>query len=176
MPLVEAESLRDRLKRPAGESLSVGAGSQRLWQPGALVSAAYAGLTVASFLNVLEYPPSLDFVLMTLGPALVALAMAERARGSIARWLAVYGRVPLFFYVVHIFVAHAAGVVLALVEGGSCGVSRSPPIPHPSRLDMDCRCPEFFLIWALVVIALYYFCRRFTRLKETRGDWWIHYL
>lgn len=133
------------------------------------------GLTVASFLNVLKYPPSLDFLLMTLGPALVALALAERARGRIAGWLAVYGRVPLFFYVVHIFVAHAAGVVLALVQGGE--PMRIPVTTDPGSIPAWYGLPlaGVYLVWALVVVALYYPCRRFGRLKETRSEWWIHY-
>jgi uncharacterized membrane protein len=134
------------------------------------------GLTVASFLNVLKYPPSLDFLLMTLGPALVALALLDRARGAIAGWLAVYGRVPLFFYVVHIFVAHAAGVVLALVQGGE--LRPIPVTTDPQSLPAwyGVSLPGVYLVWALVVLALYYPCRRFARLKETSTDWWIRYL
>jgi hypothetical protein len=125
------------------------------------------GLTVASFLNVLKYPPSLDFLLMTLGPALVALALAERARSRIARWLAVYGRVPLFFYVFHIFVAHAAGVVLALAQGGV--LRRIPVTTDPGSVPdwYGLPLPGVYLVWALVVVALYYPCRRFRR---AQGD------
>jgi uncharacterized membrane protein len=134
------------------------------------------GLTVASFLNVLKYPPSLDFLLMTLGPALVALALLERARGRTIGWLAIYGRVPLFFYVVHIFVAHAAGVALALVQGGE--LQRIPVTTDPGSIPAwyGLSLPGVYLVWALVVLALYYPCRWFARLKETRSDWWIHYL
>jgi uncharacterized membrane protein len=133
-------------------------------------------LTVASFLNVLKYPPSLDFVLMTLGPALVALALAERARGRLAAWLSVYGRVPLFFYVIHIFVAHAAGVVLALVEGGE--LRRIPVVHDPGAIPdwYGLSLPGVYLVWALVVAVLYYPCLWFSRLKATRTDWWLRYL
>jgi uncharacterized membrane protein len=134
------------------------------------------GLTVASFLNVLKYPPSLDFLLMTLGPALVVLPLLERARGRVAGWLAVYGRVPLFFYVVHIFVAHAAGVMLALLQSGE--LRRIPVTTDPGSIPAwyGLALPGVYLVWALVVVALYRPCRWFARLKATRGDWWIHYL
>jgi uncharacterized membrane protein len=134
------------------------------------------GLTVASFLNVLKYPPSLDFLLMTLGPALVALALLERARGRVASSLAVYGRVPLFFYVVHIFVAHAAGVALALLQNGE--LRRIPVTTDPGSIPAwyGLALPGVYIVWALVVVALYRPCRWFARLKATRSDWWIHYL
>ena len=135
-----------------------------------------AGLTAAWFLNVLKYPPSLDFLLMTLGPALVALALLERARGRVPGWLAVYGRVPLFFYVAHIFLAHAAGVLLALVQGGE--LRRIPVTTDPGSIPAwyGVSLPGVYLAWALVVVALYYSCRWFAGLKETRSDRWIHYL
>jgi uncharacterized membrane protein len=132
-------------------------------------------LTVASFLNVRKYPPSLDFLLMTLGPALVALALAERARGRWAAALAVYGRVPLFFYVAHIFAAHAAAVVLALVQGGELRriqiVNDPAAIPDWYGLPL----PGVYVVWILVVAALYYPCRWFATLKSTRQDWWLRY-
>lgn len=133
-------------------------------------------LTVASFLNVQKYPPSLDFLLMTLGPALAALALTEQARGRVGRWLAVYGRVPLFFYVVHIFVAHAAAVVVALIQSGELRrikvITEFGSLPEWYGLPL----PGVYLVWALVVIALYHPCRWFARVKETRGEWWIRYM
>ena len=75
-------------------------------------------LTVAAFLNVNKYPPSLLFLLMTLGPILVGLAYAEGLRGRVAGWLSVYGRVPLFYYIGHIYVAHAVAILLGLAQSG----------------------------------------------------------
>jgi uncharacterized membrane protein len=133
-------------------------------------------LTVASFLNVQKYPPSLDFLLMTLGPALVALALTEQVRGRVARWLAVYGRVPLFFYVVHIFVAHAAAVLVALLQSGALRrikvITEFGSQPEWYGLPL----PGVYLVWAVVVIALYHPCRWFARVKEARSEWWIRYL
>jgi uncharacterized membrane protein len=134
------------------------------------------GLTLSSFLNLRKYPPSLLFLLMTLGPALVALAVTEHARGRVARWLAVYGRVPMFFYVTHIFVAHLAGVVLALLQHGE--LRRIPVVTNPDAIPAwyGVGLPGVYVAWALVVVALYFPCRAFARMKESRDDRWLRYL
>ncbi|HEX6047699.1 MAG TPA: hypothetical protein VFZ21_00460, partial [Gemmatimonadaceae bacterium] len=133
-------------------------------------------LTVASFLNVRKYPPSLHFLLMTLGPTLVALALTERVRGRVASWLSVYGRVPLFFYTTHIFAAHAIGMILALLQGGE--LRRIPVVTDPASLPdwYGVGLPGVYLAWAIVVVALYFPCRAFARLKDRRRDWWLQYL
>ena len=133
-------------------------------------------LTVASFLNVRKYPPSLHFLLMTLGPALLALAAAERARGRGASWLSVYGRVPLFFYVAHIFAAHAAAAVLALVQGGE--LRRIPVVTNPEAIPawFGLPLPGVYLVWGAVVLLLYYPCRRLGQLKDTRPASWLRYV
>jgi uncharacterized membrane protein len=133
-------------------------------------------LTIASFLNVRKYPPSLQFLLMTLGPTLVMLAYAERMRGRLAEWLTVYGSVPFFYYVVHIFVAHAVGVVLAFIQGGE--LRNIPIITDPASLPdwYGVSLGGVYVAWALVVLLMYYPCRWFARLKSTRRDWWLRYL
>jgi uncharacterized membrane protein len=135
-----------------------------------------SALTVASFLNVRKYPPSLDFLLMTLGPTLVVLALVENARNRLADWLSVYGRVPMFYYVVHIFIAHLAGVALALVQGGE--LRRIPIITDPASLPAwyGVGLPGVYIAWFLVVLAMYPICRWFARLKQRRDDWWLRYL
>jgi uncharacterized membrane protein len=132
-------------------------------------------LTVASFLNVRKYPPSLMFLLMTLGPILIALALTERARGAIAEWLSVYGRVPLFFYVVHIYVAHEIGVILALIQGGE--LRRIPVVTDPGSLPAwyGVSLPGVYVAWAIVVALMYPLCRWIGRVKATRESWWLRY-
>jgi uncharacterized membrane protein len=144
--------------------------------PGGWTPQRTAALTVASFLNVRKYPPSLMFLLMTLGPALIALALTERARGAVANWLQVYGRVPLFFYVVHIVVAHAVGVALALAQGGT--LMRIPVITDPGSLPAwyGVSLPGVLVAWALVVALLYLPCRWFAALKERSDNRWLEYL
>lgn len=134
-------------------------------------------LTVASFLNARKYPPSLDFLLMTLGPALIALALAERTRlRGFAGWLAVYGRVPLFFYVTHIFVAHAVAVILAFMQGGA--LRRIQVVNNPGSIPdwYGVPLPGMYLLWAAVVLTLFYPCRWLGNLKRTRDDWWLRYV
>lgn len=133
-------------------------------------------LTVASFLNLRKYPPSLQFLLMTLGPILLALAATERVRGRFFDWLSVYGRVPLFFYVVHIFVAHALAVLLAFAQSGEWRridvITGAASIPDWYGLPL----PGVYAAWLTVVILLYYPCRRMATLKSTRPNWWYRYL
>ncbi|HEY2378775.1 MAG TPA: heparan-alpha-glucosaminide N-acetyltransferase domain-containing protein [Gemmatimonadaceae bacterium] len=132
-------------------------------------------LTVASFLNVMKYPPSLDFLLMTLGPILVALALVEGWNGRIARWLTVYGRVPLFYYIVHIYVAHAVAMVLAFAQGGE--LRRIPVVTDPGSIPSwyGVSLPGVYLAWAIVVALMYIPCRWYAGLKARRNDWWLKY-
>jgi uncharacterized membrane protein len=140
-----------------------------------------AAMTVASFLNVRKYPPSLDFLLMTLGPALVALTYAERARGFArsvaARVLTVYGRVPLFYYLLHIVVAHVVAVGLALAQRGDAGFlfrGSFPPDGFPDWYGVGL--PGVYAAWVLVVAVCYLPCRWFAAVKARRRDWWLSYL
>ena len=135
-----------------------------------------AALTVASFLNVRKYPPSLDFLLMTLGPILIAIALTERVRGRIADWLAVYGRVPLFYYVVHFSLAHVVGICLRLIQGGE--LAPIPILRDPASIPAwyGVSLPGVYVAWALVVALMYYPCRWFADLKRRRTEWWLTYL
>ncbi|MEZ5290024.1 MAG: heparan-alpha-glucosaminide N-acetyltransferase domain-containing protein [Vicinamibacterales bacterium] len=148
-----------------------GYGNPAPWRP-----QATAALTAASFLNVLKYPPSLQFLLMTLGPALVALALAERARGWWAGWLATYGRVPLFFYCAHIFVVHAAAVAIAFLQGGE--LTRIQAVTHPERIPpwFGIPLPAVYLVWMGIVAALFWPCRAYGRLKASGAHPWTRYL
>lgn len=128
-------------------------------------------LTVASFLNVTKYPPSLDFLLMTLGPILLALAVLDSAKGRIAGWLAVYGRVPLFYYLLHIYVGHVVAIVLGFLQGRQLiridVVSRPEAIPPWYGVSL----PGVYLAWAIVVFAMYFPCRWYADFKQRHDHW-----
>jgi len=136
--------------------------------------------TVLSFLNATKYPPSLVFLLMTLGPALIALAWAEGARGAWTRPLVVFGRVPLFYYMVHFAVLHALATVVCLLRYGSAHwMFESPDLAHypfspPPGWGFGL--PVVYLAWASVVIGVYPLCRWFAGVKGRRRDAWLSYL
>ncbi|QGM45227.1 DUF1624 domain-containing protein [Methylocystis heyeri] len=133
--------------------------------------------TLLSFLNVTKYPPSLLYLLITLGCAALALPALERLPGRAGGALATFGRTPLFFYVLHIYIGLAAAMALALAQGYSfADIAKYLNIGEPP--------PEFgaglggaYVAWALVVAALYPPCRWFADLKRRRKDWqWLSYL
>jgi uncharacterized membrane protein len=139
--------------------------------------------TLLSFFNTTKYPPSLAFLLMTLGPALLALAWLDRRGLRPTHPLVVFGRVPLFFFVLHFFAAHLAAVVLALLAYGRDAwgfvFHPLPSMGGPRALFP----PGFgwdlwvaYLVWALVVVGLYPACRWFAGVKARRQDWWLGYL
>jgi uncharacterized membrane protein len=130
--------------------------------------------SVLSFLNVQKYPPSLLFLLATLGPALLVLAWCEDARGPAARVLVTIGRVPLFFYVLHIALAHLLAGLTALMLGyGTEVLTRRPWEVSPG---WGFGLPAVYLVWMIVVLALYPACRWFAAIKRRRSDAWLSYL
>ena len=97
-----------------------------------------------AFLNTSKYPASLSFLLMTLGPMLVLLGLVDQAHGPIARALETFGRVPMFYYLLHIPTIHLAAVIVSLVREGSvnrgCSESSVDPGPQPAGTRGACRC------------------------------------
>ena len=142
-----------------------------------------ATYTVMSFLNTIKYPPSLDFLLMTLGPSLLALAWFDRPGLKPCNPLVVIGRVPLFYFVVHFYAAHAAAAVLALARYGTGALTFVfQPVPSmggpreqfPAQFGYDLWMA--YLVWAIILLALYPACRWFAAIKAKRHDWWLSYL
>jgi uncharacterized membrane protein len=130
--------------------------------------------TLISFFNTTKYPPSLQFLLMTLGPALMLLGGFERLRGRLAGWLVTIGRVPFFFYLVHLYLIHSLAVAVGLAQGFSLRQMAVLFIDNPAGFGVSLG--SVYLIWALVVLALYPVCLWFAGVKARRSDWWIRYL
>jgi len=139
-------------------------------------------MTVVSFLNVQKYPPSLQFLLMTLGPSLLLLAWLDRhdAAGSfgvVQKFFLVYGRVPMMFYVVHIYLIHAMAALVAWICGQPASwLMHGAMFFNPLPAGYGHGLAFIYLMWALAVVLLYLPCRRFAELKARRKDWWLSYL
>ncbi|MDQ2793022.1 MAG: heparan-alpha-glucosaminide N-acetyltransferase domain-containing protein [Bacteroidota bacterium] len=133
------------------------------------------GYTLLSFLNVTKYPPSLLFLCLTLGGALLLLSVAEQATSRPARWLRTFGRVPFFYFVVHLLLISGAAWVWTRLAFGQAvnfsfaSVKEWPATYHPSLL-------RAYVVWALVVLALYWPCRWYQRYKQRHASWWLSYL
>ena len=147
--------------------LSNGYGDPRPWMP--QPTAAFALL---SFLDTTKYPPSLVFLLMTLGPALILLGLVERARRPLADRLATFGRVPLFFYVSHLVLARLLAGVIALSLGFDLTLLPKDLVAAGWGFGL----PVVYGAWIGVVVALYPACRWFAGIKARRRDGWLSYL
>jgi uncharacterized membrane protein len=134
--------------------------------------------TALSFLNTTKYPPSLLYLLMTLGPMLVLLSAFERWPGrqdALARLLIVFGRVPLFFYLLHLYAIHGLVLVFAFLMTGDAHSFLAPSWTFPSWWGFSL--PAVYLIWIGVVLLLYPACRWFAAVKfRHKGAWWTPYI
>lgn len=138
--------------------------------------------TFLSFLNTQKYPPSLLFLLMTLGPSIVALALFDRARepGPLMRPFVVFGRVPMFYYLLHVPIMHVVAIVLAYVRYGHFEwffmnwLSPGQPQLEPEGYGYGLW--VVYAVWLGVVAALYPLCRWFAGVKARRRDAWLSYL
>ncbi len=138
--------------------------------------------TFLSFLNTIKYPPSLLFLLMTLGPALVVLAFFERCDFPVNHPFIVFGRVPFFFFLLHFAAAHLLASALFAVRYGPHGFLLLPPpsIGGPRELfppNYGFSLPVVYLCWLAVLVIAYPCCRWYAGLKARRRDlWWLGYL
>jgi uncharacterized membrane protein len=134
------------------------------------------GMTFLSFLNTTKYPPSLLYLLMTLGPCILLLVPFERLRGPVATVLDTFGRVPFFYYFMHVFVLHLLALVAALATGFNAGALFAPPFFGYGQ-GWGFGLPMVYAMWLVTVVVLYPLCRWFAGVKSRRRDlWWLGYL
>lgn len=135
--------------------------------------------TIMSFFNVSKYPPSLFFLLITLGPSLIFLAIAEKLQGKFVNALVIFGRVPMFFYIIHIYVIH----LLALLAAVLTGFKASDMIIddwvnfQPELKGYGFSLWVVYAIWIMIVIVLYPISKWYNNYKSNNRDkWWLSYL
>ena len=144
--------------------------------------------TVLSFVNTTKYPPSLQFLLMTLGPALLALWCFDSSAGHAARAslldrfrraMVTFGRVPLFFYLLQWYTAHLIAIVIGLIARQPVAWQWQSPIdkftgPPPTGVGFGLW--VVYVCWIVGVVLLYPLCKWFAGVKARRRDWWLSYL
>jgi len=136
--------------------------------------------TFLSFIKVSKYPPSLLYILVTLGPAILFLAVAENIKGPVSRFISVYGRVPMFYYLLHIFLIH----LLTMIAAGlftdfswKVWILKEPLWFTETLKGYGFSLGIVYLVWMLVVMALYPLCKWYDRYKQNHKEkWWLSYL
>jgi uncharacterized membrane protein len=143
-----------------------------------------------SFFNTNKYPASLAFLLMTLGPTIALIPALEGARpvsrngltpflGALVRWLTVFGRVPFFYYVLHIPLIHLLAIVVSRVRNGEVSPwlfadhpMGAPPPPDGYMWSLGL----LYAVWAAAIVILYVASRWFAAFKQRRTEWWLRYI
>ena len=155
-------------------------GDPRPWSPGPPPPGVPAWLpAMFAFLNTTKYPASLIFLLMTLGPTIALIPWLERVRGPVARFVTAFGRVPFFFYMLHLPLIHTLALVVSLARSGSVSPwlfanhpMGNPPPPEGYTWSL----PLLYLVWLVAIAILYPLCRKYAAVKARRQESWLSYL
>ena len=146
-----------------------GYGESNHWQ-----SQARGAATLIDFLNNTKYPPSLLFLTMTLGPAAIFCAFADRMHGFFKDLFVMFGRVPFAFYVAHFYLLHALSLLLGVVQGIPVADLLTFPPFYPKNYGVSL--PMVYVVWVLVIVILYPFCRWVAAVKARNRAWWLSYV
>ena len=135
--------------------------------------------SLMSFLNTTKYPPSLHFLLMTMGPALLFLSALETIGNRLAKPVIVFGRVPFFFYIVHLYVIHALAMLLLVYQGRDwhAYILSARGIASGTLSSFGLGLEAVYPIWVMIVILLYPVCKWYQTYRENHpAKWWLSYL
>jgi len=134
--------------------------------------------TFLSFMNVVKYPPSLLFMCATVGPGLIFLGLFSSAKSALAKFITVFGRVPFFYYIIHFYVLHAVSMILFFSRGHSFQEGLNNNFPFKFLFPTEgYSLGIVYLVWFLVILALYPLCKWFSEYKlRHREKWWLSYL
>ena len=130
--------------------------------------------TVFDFMNVTKYPPSLLFLLATLGPMSIICSFASKMKGKLKDILVLFGRVPFAFYVVHWYLIRLLSLALGKYQGFGLDEMSNFFFFFPEGYGISLF--GVYVIWVLVIVILYPFCRWVAKIKSTRKDWWLSYI
>jgi uncharacterized membrane protein len=136
-----------------------------------------ADITILSFLNLSKYPPSLLFLLMTLGPLLIVIGIFDGISNAFTRLLQTFGRVPLVYYILHVFLIRLICVILFFVQGyGVADIYHKGDLFAFKPADFGFSLDIVYLIWVALVAMLYPVCKKYDRYKSSHRQWWLSYV
>ena len=132
-----------------------------------------------AFLNTTKYPPSLHFLLMTMGPALIFLSISESIRYKITTPVSVFGKVPFFFYIAHLYLIHTLAMLWLAYSGRDWQeyILSAAALRSGSLSSFGLGLSGVYFVWILVLVLLYPLCRWYQKYKENHAsNWWLRYL
>ncbi len=136
--------------------------------------------TFLSFIKANKYPPSLLYILMTLGPAILFLAFTENLNNKLSKIVSVYGRVPMFYYLTHILLVHLFTLLAAELFtdfSWKAWILKQPLWFATDLQGYGFSLPVVYLVWMIIVVILYPFCKRYDRYKINHKEkWWLSYI
>ena len=136
--------------------------------------------TFLSFINLQKYPPSLLFMCVIIGPALIVLAYLENIQNRFTNMVRIYGRVPLFYFIVHFFLIHLLAMIVFFAKGNNMqeAMKAAEQVPFLFVVPGEgFNLAIVYIIWLMVVIIMYPLCKTYDRYKTSHKEkWWLSYL
>lgn len=137
-------------------------------------------LTILSFINVQKYPPSLLYICMTIGPALLLLALFEKINNKLTDIMKIYGRTALFFYILHIFLIHFFNMIVFFLRGNNMEEAYNPDLNFPFYFvipGVGYNLGVVYAVWVVVLVLLFPLCKWYNNYKAAHKEkWWLSYL
>ena len=135
--------------------------------------------SIMALFNTTKYPPSLQYLLMTIGPALIILSVIEKYKNKVTDFFIVFGRVPLFYYFSHVLIIHSLAIILLFINNKDYSImlNMTPLLPDQNQL-MEYGYPLWvvYVIWFIVILILYPLCYKYMKYKSNSKKWWLSYL
>ena len=135
--------------------------------------------SIMSFFNTTKYPPSLLYILMTIGPSLLLLSAIEKYKNIVTDFFVVFGRVPLFYYFIHILIIHLIAIILLVVSNKDYSImlNMTPFLQNQDQfIEYGHPLWVVYVIWLTVILTLYPLCYKYMKYKSNSKKWWLSYL
>ena len=135
--------------------------------------------SIMSFFNTTKYPPSLLYILMTIGPSLLLLSVIEKYKNKVTDFFVVFGRVPLFYYFIHILIIHMLAIILLVFTNKDYSImlNMTPFLQNQDQfIEYGYPLWVVYVVWFTVILILYPLCYKYMKYKSNSKKWWLSYL